>query len=115
MALPVLANPEKAVTAFQYLMGAYLLQKDLASFQYMIDHYSGTPLLPELPVPYQEALIVAHEKNPEGLNKYKLDQEVISRYQDFRKQVLSNRNNRGLAGLLYRSFGDTYWYYVIFK
>lgn len=115
MALPVLANPEKAVTAFQYLMGAYLLQKDLASFQYMIDHYSGTPLLPKLPVPYQEALIVAHEKNPEGLNKYKLDQEVISRYQDFRKQVLANRNNRGLAGLLYRSFGDTYWYYVIFK
>ncbi len=115
MQLPVLANSAKARTAFEYLMGAYLLKKDIASFQYMIDRYLGTPLLPDLPVTYQEALIVAHEKNPEELNKYTLSKEVMNRYADFRKQILSNRNNRGLAGLLYRSFGDTYWYYVVFK
>ena len=115
MQLPILANSAKARTAFEYLMGAYLLKKDMASFQYMIDRYLGTLLLPDLPVAYQEALIVAHEKNPEGLNKYPLSKEVMNRYADFRKQILSNRNNRGLAGLLYRSFGDTYWYYVVFK
>lgn len=115
MQLPILANSAQARTAFEYLMGAYLLKKDMASFQYLIDRYWGTPLLPDLPVSYQEALIVAHEKNPEGLDKYALNKDVLSRYADFRKQVLANRNNRGLAGLLYRSFGDTYWYYVVFK
>ena len=115
MQLPILANSAQARTAFEYLMGAYLLKKDMASFQYLIDRYWGTPLLPDLPVAYQEALIVAHEKNPEGLDKYALNKDVLSRYADFRKQVLANRNNRGLAGLLYRSFGDTYWYYVVFK
>ncbi len=115
MLLPVLANPAKARTAFEYLMGAYLLKKDMASFQYMIDRYLGTPLLPDLPVTYQEALIVAHEENPERLDKYSLSKDVMDRYADFRKQILSNRDNRGLAGLLHRSFGDTYWYYVVFK
>ena len=115
MQLPILANSAQARTAFEYLMGAYLLKKDMASFQYLIDRYWGTPLLPDLPVAYQEALLVAHEKNPEGLDKYALNKDVLSRYADFRKQVLANRNNRGLAGLLYRSFGDTYWYYVVFK
>ena len=115
MQLPILANSAQARTAFEYLMGAYLLKKDMASFQYLIDRYWGTPLLPDSPVAYQEALLVAHEKNPEGLDKYALNKDVLNRYADFRKQVLANRNNRGLAGLLYRSFGDTYWYYVVFK
>lgn len=115
MMLPILASPSHAHTAFEYLMGSYLIKKELGKFKQMIDRYAGSPLLPKLPTIYQEALIVIHEITPEMLDKYELDQKVLDKYAQFRKEVLSNRNNKNLANILYRTYGQTYWYYMIFS
>lgn len=96
-------------------MGSYLIKKELGKFKQMIDRYAGSPLLPKLPTIYQEALIVIHEITPEMLDKYELDQKVLDKYAQFRKEVLSNRNNKNLANILYRTYGQTYWYYMIFS
>lgn len=115
MMLPLLAHPDQARTAFEYLAGYYLLKKDLPNFHRMIDQHIGTPLLPKLPAAYQEALIVVYESQPEALEKYHLDQQILNKYADFRKTVLNNKRNPNLERLLFRSYGQTYWYYMLFK
>ena len=112
---PIQANPEKAQTAFQYLAGYYLLAKDLGRFVSLMDEYRGTSALPTLPVRYQEALIVAFEKDSTKWDTYGVQPEVISLYKDFKRQILASRGDRGVANLLRRSYGETYWFYVMFN
>ncbi len=113
--IPIRANAEKAHTAFQYLAGYYLLARDMNSFVSLIDGYRETPALPKLPIRYQEALIVAFENNPEKWNEYGVEPSVIARYQEFKRQAIANRGNRGAANLLRRAYGDTYWFYVMYN
>ncbi|MCS3061523.1 DUF6057 family protein [Parabacteroides distasonis] len=41
---------------------------------------------------------------------------MVGRFTDYKRQVLAGRNNsNALPGLMYRSYGDTYWYYYMFK
>lgn len=68
-----------------------------------------------MPRAVQEGILIAYEGNPEKWKEYQLDDNIKSQFEEFRKQVLSNRNNQGLPGLLHRSFGNTYWYYLMFK
>lgn len=114
MTMPLLAHPEQARSAFEYLAGYYLLKKDLPKFLHMIDLYS-TRLLPKLPTSYQEALIAAYESQPEALKKYHLDQQILNKYSAFRKAVLNNKHNSNLGRMLFRTYGQTYWYYLLFK
>lgn len=100
---------------FEYLGAAYLLSKDVMGFRQFIEHYYGTPVLPSLPKSYQEAIIAASEGEPEYWTSYDIPEDTIKRFQEFKKQILANRNNGNPANLLRRSFGDTYWFYFMFK
>ena len=112
---PIQANPEKAQTAFQYLAGYFLLAKDMGRFVSLMDEYRGTHALPTLPVRYQEALIVAFENDSTKWNAYGVHPEVVARYKDFKRQILANRGSGSAANLLRRSYGETYWFYVMFN
>ena len=93
-----------------------LLAKDLQGFQALLDTYYGTPALPTLPVSFQEAVIMLHEKQPERWGYYQVSQAVAARYGEYRNLVLQNRGNTQLPLLIQRYFGSTYWaYYLLTK
>ena len=108
------ANPQHKA-AFQYLAGVCLLSKDLAKFKELIDKYHGTPVLPSLPVPYQEAVIAFAEKDTAYWRTRGVTQEVVRRFSDYKRQVVANRNYPNAGDLLAGSYGKTYWYFYMFK
>lgn len=101
--------------AMQYLGAMYLLAKDLEGFKTVVEKYYGTESLPVLPLHFQEAVIVMSEKEPDYWKQFNISETVVNRFADYKKQVLANRNNSALAGLLNRSYGNTYWFYFMFK
>ena len=101
--------------ALQYLGAMYLLAKDLEGFKALLEKYYGTEFLPVLPVHFQEAVIVMSEKEPDYWKRFNVSETIVARFTDYKKQVLANRNNSAIAGLLNRSYGNTYWFYFMFK
>lgn len=90
-----------------------LLAKDLKGFQALLDRYYGTEVLPELPVGFQEALIMLAEKQPERWSYYNVSEATVARYKGYRDLVLKNRANPQLPQLIQRYFGSTYWAYFL--
>jgi hypothetical protein len=107
-------NPAHTATV-QYLGALYLLDKDLDTFRSFVEASYGSASLPALPKSFQEAVIILAEQDTAYWAKFHISESVIRRYADFRQQVLANRNASALPGLLYRSYGDTYWHYFMFK
>ena len=101
--------------ALQYLGAMYLLAKDLEGFKALVEKYYGTEFLPVLPEHFQEAVIVMSEKEPDYWKRFNVSETIVARFTDYKKQVLANRNNSAIAGLLNRSYGNTYWFYFMFK
>lgn len=108
-------NPSNS-TPVQYLGVAYLLTKDMDRFKEVIERYYGTEVLPVLPTSFQEAVITLSEKEPGYWKRFGISESVVQRFAEYKRQVLANKNNKAaLPGLLKRSFGDTYWFYFMFK
>lgn len=99
----------------QYAGALYLLSKNLKAFQAMIEKYYGTPALPQLPISFQEAVILLAEKDLNYWHRFNLSNEVIQRFASYRNVVMRNRNNPQLPQLMNQAFGDTYWNYFIYK
>ena len=114
LALFLEKGPANSV-ALQYLGAMYLLAKDLEGFKALVEKYYGTEFLPVLPVHFQEAVIVMSEKEPDYWKRFNVSETIVARFTDYKKQVLANRNNTVIAGLLNRSYGNTYWFYFMFK
>ncbi|MDR1763398.1 MAG: DUF6057 family protein [Dysgonamonadaceae bacterium] len=108
-------NPDSR-SAIEYLGALLLLAKDFNGFKSMIERYSGTPVLPRLPRSFQEAVCVLNEANPSAWASYGVSDDTASRFNRFKQTVLANKNNRGgLPSILAPQFGNTYWYFVMFK
>jgi len=102
-------------TAIEYFGSAILLSKDMPVFKDLLETYYGTEILPALPLSFQEAVITLYEGQPEMWEHYQIPEQMTQRFTEFKRQVLANKNNNGIANLLRRSFGDTYWFYYMFK
>ena len=87
----------------------------MTRFKTLVETYYGTDLLPSLPVSFQEAVIILSEKDPDYWKRFNVSETTVARFADYKKQVLANRNNSAIAGLLNRSYGNTYWFYFMFK
>ncbi|MDR1332239.1 MAG: DUF6057 family protein [Tannerella sp.] len=108
-------NPAHRATA-QYAGAIYLLDKDMEAFRDFIETSYGTEVLPALPKSFQEAVIILSEQAPEYRVQFNVSESVTHRYAEFRQQVIANRDYTStLPALLSRSYGDTYWYYYMFK
>ncbi|MDR0349279.1 MAG: DUF6057 family protein [Tannerella sp.] len=108
-------NPSHKAS-IEYAGAIYLLTKEMAFFKDLVETCYGTEVLPLLPKSFQEAVIILYEQEPAYWEKYHIPKPTIDRYTAYRKQVLANRGNQAsLPGLLYRSYGDTYWFYYMFK
>lgn len=109
------ANPSNR-NAIQYLGVFYLLAKDMENFKRMIETYYGSQVLPALPKSFQEAVITLSEAEPDYWKRFDISPSVMQRFAEYKKQVLANRNNKSaLPGLMRRAYGDTYWFYFMFK
>jgi len=94
----------------------YLLTKDIPHFKQMLETYFNTIVLPSLPIHFQEAVIIAFENQPEMWVHYRITQYVVDRMMAWRNSMDTYRNNPNLLpGMMKQSFGDTYWYYYMFK
>ncbi|GHV08898.1 hypothetical protein FACS1894160_3930 [Bacteroidia bacterium] len=102
-------NPENHA-AVEYLGAAYLLTKNKDAFLRFVRTLLGTPALPNLPVSYQEALLL-FETDAQTLEKYRIPLDVVQRFESFKAQSSSKVNN---PQVMIRSFGDTYWFYYTF-
>ena len=103
-------------TSIQYAGVVYLLSKELSFFQEFLDNHYGTETLLALPKSFQEAIIILYEQDSSVWEHYAISESVVQRFNEFRRQVSANRNNTAaLPGLMKKSFGDTYWYYYMFK
>ena len=108
-------NPDHQAS-IQYAGAIYLLSKELSFFQEFLENHYGTEALPALPKSFQEAVIILYEQDPSFWDDYAISESVIQSFNDFRRQVSANRNNTAaLPGLMKKNFGDTYWYYYMFK
>ena len=81
----------------------------------MIETYYGTDVLPTLPVSFQEAVFFLSEKNPDYWKRFDVPEMTVQRYAEFKKQMITGKNNTALSESMKRSYGDTYWYYYTFK
>lgn len=108
------SNPENR-TPIEYVGAMYLLMKNMDLFKGLIDTYWGTEVLSALPLSFQEAVIVLNENDSASWEERGVSRAVIMRFEQFKKFVLENKNNPRPADFVKKSYGDTYWYYFMFK
>lgn len=101
--------------SIEYLGGLLLLAKDMNGFKTLLETYYNTDVLPVLPHGFQEAVIILNEKTPEEWTKYGVGKPVIDRFGQYKKTILANKNNQALPQLMARDYGNTYWFYFMFK
>jgi len=101
--------------AFDYLSAIYLLSKDMNDFKPLLERFYGSKVLPKLPDSFQEAIIIYSEGDSNYWSKYNVSPTVIARYNSFKQIILQNRGNYNIQSILQPSYGNTYWYYFMFK
>jgi hypothetical protein len=100
----------------EYAGAVYLLTKRLDLFQKMIETYYGTEVLPVLPVSFQEAVIILSEQDKDYWRRFDISETVMKRFAEYKKVVVDHKkNSNALPGLMRRTYGNTYWFYFMFK
>jgi hypothetical protein len=100
--------------AIEYVGVGYLLMKDLGAFENLLNSYYTTDAAASLPVSFQEAVIILYEATPERWTHYHVSESIVRRFADFKGLIKTNRDNPPVAEAA-RLFGDTYWFYYMFK
>ena len=106
-----LSNPENE-TARQYYGAWLLLSKNLGSFASFLDGYRDGRALPKS---FREAVMILSESDPGLVTSCNIDQATVQRYVDFKDFFTRNRQGKDLKQQLQRRFGDTYWFYFMYK
>lgn len=107
-------NPQNQI-AIDYLGIACLLEKNLDDFMQFLHYFYPPESGKTLPKSYQEALLIRNINNPDILREFKIPQEQINRYNEYRKILTANRNNPKILKSLALSHGDSYWFYFTKK
>ncbi len=112
--LVVRQNPASR-TAMEYLGGLALLAKDQNFFCATIESYYGTEFLPFLPLSFQEAIVIFYFEEPEIWERYGVAAWVKERFGRFIEQWAGSRERPEFENIMRSTYGDTYWYYLMFK
>lgn len=108
------ANPESR-TAIHYLGSMYLLEKQLKKFRDLIEENYPTEVLPTLPRSFQEAVIATAEADTAYWHTHGVSASTVERFNRYKRTLLSNRGNPNVSHIMRQQFGDTFWYYLMFK
>lgn len=107
------ANP-KNEKAMLYLGLGFLLNKDMEGFHRFLDKYYGTEALQTLPVVFQQGVIALFQQEKQKWENYDLSPQVVKMYNQYRDLFFKNQRQPNLKNILARSFGHTFWYYLMF-
>lgn len=99
---------------FEHQCVGYLLNMDLESFHQIVSRVYGTATMPKLPQAFAEALLIYSTQNKSIQGKYSIDETTHKRFLEFQNFAAKNYNNRNLASIMRKSYGETYWYYYMF-
>ena len=108
-------NPDHRL-AFEYLMAWYMLNKDLDNLKNCMDNYFYRFQYPNIPVHYEEALLLYRNINPteQILEQYPISELTRERFNNYKQAYKLVQSNQQLT-MLYQQFGNTYWFYHFFK
>ena len=106
------ANPQNG-NARDYAIAFMLLQKDFNQIRAFVDTYYGTPVLPELPVRLQEAVVSYAERDADYCLSHGVTQQTLDRFADFRQKTLGARRNGGNVKAALRGYSGTFWYDIV--
>jgi hypothetical protein len=101
-------------TPIEYVGVGYLLMKELNAFEHLLNTCYNTDVLRTLPVSFQEAVIILYESSPEIWAHYNVSESIVKRFAEYKRLVKANRGG-GATAELNRLFGNTYWYYFMYK
>jgi len=106
-------NPRNS-TAFQYLMGFYLLNKDLRNFMNCLPMMEAVGYK-KIPVSYQEAIMYViglSTRDPMADIQFDISDETKARMKAYADIYTTSRN---AGAILKERFSGTYWYYLHYK
>lgn len=107
------ANP-KNEKAMLYLGLGILLNKDMEGFHRFLDKYYGTEALQTLPVVFQQGVIALFQQEKQKWENYDLSPQVVKMYNQYRDLYFKNQRQPNMKNIMARSFGHTFWYYLMF-
>ena len=107
------ANP-KNEKAMLYLGLGFLLNKDMEGFHRFLDKYYGTEALQTLPVVFQQGVIALFQQEKQKWENYDLSPQVVKMYNQYRDLYFKNQRQPNMKNIMARSFGHTFWYYLMF-
>lgn len=107
------ANP-KNEKAMLYLGLGFLLTKDMQGFHRFLDKYYGTEALQTLPVVFQQGVIALFQQEKQKWENYDLSPQVVKMYNQYRDLYFKNQRQPNMKNIMARSFGHTFWYYLMF-
>ena len=100
--------------AMNYLGLSYLLNKDMEGFGRFLDKYYGTESLQKLPPVFQQGVIALFQQEKDKWENYDLSPQVMNLYNQYRDLFFKNQKNPNLKNVMVRSYGYTFWYYLMF-
>lgn len=109
--LEVHPKNEKAMT---YLGVSYLLNKDMEGFRRFLDKYYRTEVLQQLPPVFQQGVIALFQQEKERWEEYALSPQIVNLYNQYRDLYFKNQRQANVKNVMARSFGHTFWYYLMF-
>lgn len=110
----LLSNPMD-VTSIQFMGAKLLLAKDLNHFKTMLNNYYTTKVFLEIPISFQEAIMILSLKEEQIIKRYPIPDRTKQNFEAFQKLLFDNRKNPNVKTVLFKYFGNTYWYYYMFK
>lgn len=112
-----LAEGESTLDAPKHYLGALMLfAKDLPRFKtFMETYYTKAQTDKPIPRAFQEALMIVYSKDAESLAAYNLHPNIKQAFTAYEKNFIANRKHPNLRGLFAKTYGQTYWFYFLFK
>ncbi len=110
-----LSEPTVNRIALDYLGCSYLLAKEMNAFKALLLLIADKAEWQPLPIHFQEAALVLSVEDASVLEKIKVQPEIIRRCRQFQADIKQARNSPDGLGLLYRQYGDTFWFYYYCK
>lgn len=110
-----LSEPGVNRVAWEYLGCSYLLAKEMEKFKTFLLHAGTLSEGQALPVHFQEAALVSAIGDLSVLKKVTIKPEIVQRYQQFQKDMLTAQNSSDGLSWLYQQYGDTFWFYYYCK
>lgn len=101
--------------AYEYTGCLYLLGKKIDLFRNFLLQTAQLPVAKPLPLHFQEAALVAFAGDKAALDTLQVDAPVRQRYADFIRQSSQQKNQPDGVSNIYRSFGNTFWFYYYSK